>query len=1076
MLKKKSWSGLFLTLVATIAIAQSNDWENEQMFGINKEAPHSHYVPFQTVKQATADVMVLSPFVVDLNGKWKFSWVKHPDLRPVNFYKPEFNVSYWDEIDVPADWQTRGYDVPIYTNVRYPFVASPPKVMEPAPDNFTAHRNPNPVGSYRRDFEIPADWNGREVIIHFAGVKSAFYIWVNGRKVGYSQESMTPAEFNITQYLVQGKNVMAVEVYRWSDGSYLEDQDFWRLSGIYRDVYLYSVPKIHLWDFSMKPAFNETMTEAEVNFALNFRNYGGSGSATCEIYLSEYGKIPGEQNKVATVSVKNGSAKKPLLLNEKITVKNPKLWSAEKPNLYRVYFVMKNESGQITEVLSSHYGFRKIEIKDQQLWVNGKSVLFKGVNRHEHDPFDGRNVSRQSMIRDVELFKQFNINTVRTCHYPDHIDFYKLCDIYGVYVIDEANIESHGMGYGEQSLAKDPKWERAHVDRVVRMLERDKNFPSIIIWSLGNEAGGGVNFEACYAAVKARDTERPVHYERHNEIADIESVMYPKVEWMDETGAKDNPKPFIICEYAHAMGNAVGNLQEYWDVIEKHKRLIGGCIWDWVDQGLAKPVPGKEGEYFYAYGGDFGDYPNDGNFCINGLTTPDRQITAKMEEVKKVYQYIAFEPVDLLRGEIKIINKYQFNNLQKFNLSYELECDGKIIQANGIHSIDVEPGASKTITIPLVKPELKPGSEYFLKVKFTLRTDEIWAKAGHTVAWEQFKIPYDVPEFTASAESIPNLTVEEDDNEVKISGKYFSLVFGKKVGTITDLNYFNTEILKSEKEFRYNFRRRRDQPPAPPTLSYETIAGPVLNLYKAPVDNDRPYMMPWRNAELWNLTTEVQNITVNSIRPNATEISVDMKSSAKDFSVVSNITYTVYGNGTIDITATLTPDQTEWPLPKLGYILQLPEGFENVEYFGAGPFENYIDRKRSAAIGRYQTTVDDMFVPYIRTQDCGNRCDVRWITVTNRTGSGILISAKNQMDFSALHYTPLDLDKANHPYELVKRKETILSVDVAHNGLGGASCGPPPMDRYLLKTEKTEFSYSIRPYNPQLGDKAEVAK
>ncbi|MBN1985584.1 MAG: DUF4981 domain-containing protein, partial [Prolixibacteraceae bacterium] len=944
----KSFTLLILGMLIGTVLHAQNDWENEQVIGINKENAHNHYVPFENLKEAAADVALLSPYVVDLNGTWKFNWVKHPDLRPVDFYKPGFDVSYWDEIDVPADWQTRGYGVPIYTNIRYPFTKNPPKVMDPAPENFTAHSHPNPVGSYRRTFEIPKNWNGREVILHFAGVKSAFYVWVNGQKAGYSQGSMTPAEFDITQYLVEGENVLAVEVYRWSDGSYLEDQDFWRLSGIYRDVYLYSVPKVHLWDFGIKSVFSDDLTKAEVNLSMKFRNFGGRGSATCDIYLAEFGRVPAEQDKVATVSAQNVSTRNLTQINQKITVENPKLWSAEKPNLYQFYFVVKDASGEITEVLSSHYGFRKIEIKDQQLWVNGKSVLLKGVNRHEHDPFNGRNVGVDMMIRDIELFKQFNINTVRTCHYPDHTDFYKLCDIYGVYVIDEANIESHGMGYGDESLGHDVRWQKAHVDRVVRMIERDKNYPSVIIWSLGNEAGPGVNFEVCRDAVKERDTERPVHYERYNEVADIESTMYPSVEWMDETGAKDNPKPFIMCEYAHAMGNAVGNLQEYWDVIESHKRLIGGCIWDWVDQGLAKPVPGKEGEYFFAYGGDFGDSPNDGNFCINGLTTPDRQVTAKMEEVKKVYQYVGFEPVDLINGKIKITNKYQFLNLNTFHLDYQLECDGKVIQANRMPALDLAPGKSQEITIPIKKPELKPGSEYFLKVNFTLKTDEIWASQGHTIAWEQFKVPYQVPVFTAASNPMPKVQVTEDDFEVTITGKFFHLVFGKKIGTITSLKYYNQEILSSEKEMHYSFRRRRNEPPAPPTITYNAVGGPMLNVFRAPVDNDRAFSRFWINEELWNLTTEVQNVAVNNVNSSTVEIVAAIKSSApKGFSVVTNTTFTIYGNGTIDVNSTFTPDETEWPLPKLGYIIHLPEGFENVEYFGAGPFENYVDRKRA---------------------------------------------------------------------------------------------------------------------------------
>lgn len=1080
MFKKTLFIVISLIAVLTFgAFAQQHDWENEQVIGINKESAHNQYVPYQSIKEAVKDVPYHSPYYVDLNGTWKFNWVKAPDLRPVDFYKPDFDVSYWDDIEVPSEWQLKGYGKPIYTNVRFPFTKAPPKVTSPAPSYFTAHEMPNPVGSYRRDFEIPSDWNGREVILHFSGVKSAFYLWVNGRKVGYSQGSMTPAEFDITKYLVPGKNVMAVEVYRWSDGSYLEDQDFWRFSGIYRDVYLYAVPKTHLWDFGLKTDFNEDLTEATLNIAMKFRNFGGSDVTSCDVYLSEFGKVPGPNEKILTVPVKKVSAKNGLEINESVTVSHPKLWSAEIPNLYQTVFVLKNSAGEVMEVLSSHLGFRKIEIRDQQLWVNGKSVLLKGVNRHEHDAFEGRHVSMDMMIRDIKLFKQFNINTVRTCHYPDHTDWYKLCDIYGVYVIDEANIESHGMGYGEESLAKDPRWQKAHIDRVVSMVERDKNHPSIIIWSMGNEAGGGVNFAACRDKIKEMDTERPVHYERHNEVADIESCMYPRVEWLDETGAKDNPKPFIMCEYAHAMGNAVGNLQEYWDVIESHRRLIGGCIWDWVDQGLAKPVPGKEDEYFYAYGGDYGDFPNDGNFCINGLTTPDRQITPKMEEVKKVYQYVGFEPIDLLNGEVQIQNKYQFINLNAFNLSYELSCDGKVIQANRILEFDLAPGETKNITIPIEKPELKPGSEYFVKIIFSLKTDTRWAGAGHVMAWEQFKIPYNVPAFIATPDYIPSVAVQDTNSEVIITGKNFAVTFNKIVGTITDLQYFKTDVLSTERssDIMFMSRRRRGGSANLQAQAPKNVAGPMLNIFRAPVDNDRGPGRSWKQLKLWDLKTEVQGFEINIISDTGVEIKTDVKSSAPEgYSVVTNTVFTIHGNGIIDVATTFLPDQAEWSLARLGFMFRLPEGFDNVEYFGAGPFENYVDRKHAAAIDRYQTTADDMFVPYIRPQDCGNRSDVRWLTITNRTGTGILVTAKDHMDFSAMHYTPLDLDVANHPYELNKRKETILTIDVAHNGLGGGSCGPPTMERYVLKAEKTAFKYSIRPYATELGDKAEWAK
>ncbi len=1063
------------------AFPRQHDWENEQVIGINKEAAHASYVPYASIEQALAGIPGNSPYVVSLNGTWKFNWVKHPGLRPVNFYKPEFDTGYWDNIKVPSNWQLEGYGKPIYTNVPYPFAKKPPYIMEESPAHFTKNELPNPVGSYRRNFHIPANWDGREIMVHFAGVKSAMYVWVNGQKVGYSQGSMTPAEFNITRYVQPGKNSIAVEVYRWSDGSYLEDQDFWRLSGIYRDVFVYSVPKVHLWDFFVQSELSGDYTSAKLTADLEFRNFGASGTHTLEGYLLEDGESFNNQQPLWVKSVKNVSRRKGLKVSLNTTVQNPKLWSAEIPHLYTVLFVLKNAKGEISEVLSTPFGFREIRIRDQQLWVNGKSVLLKGVNRHEHDPFTGRYVSMESMIRDITLFKQFNVNTVRTCHYPDHPEWYKLCDKYGIYVIDEANVESHGMGYGKESLGHDVRWQKAHVDRQISMVERDKNHPSVIIWSLGNEAGPGVNFDACRDAVKAIDPVRPIHYERYNEVADIESVMYPRVEWLDETGAKENPKPFIMCEYAHAMGNAVGNLQEYWDVIEKHPRLIGGCIWDWVDQGLAKPVPGKAGEYFFAYGGDFGDRPSDWNFCINGMTTPDRQVTPKMEEMKKVYQYVGFEVVDLLKGKINIKNKYQFINLNRFDAEWELTCDGVVIQGGNLPAIDLLPGESKEIMIPFTQPILKAGSEYHLKVLFTLAKDEVWAKRGHIMAWEQFAVPYTTgaaPVMTE--EGMFALTIDEQQDDINIAGKNFSVTFNKKVGTITRLEYFNTEVMSTDPVAIAGIKPETKMLHWPATHD-KHIAGPVLNIFRAPVDND--YIFggghgpKWRDNQLAHLATEVKAFEVKPVSDKAVEISVEIQfTSPTGYGVTMQSVYTVWGNGCIDIQNEFNPDAAKWPLARLGFIMEMPEGFENVTYYGAGPHENYVDRKRSAAIGRYSTIVDEMVEAYVRPQDMGNRSDVRWFTLTNHMGQGMMVVADRLLNFSALHYTPLDLEQANHPYELQRRKETILTVDMAHCGLGGGSCGPGPMKRYLLNAEKATFRYSIRPYNRQLGDQNDWEK
>ena len=1064
---------LLLALLPTLIVngqdAAQHDWENEQIIGINKEPARAHSIPYASIQQASEDISLHSPYLLNLNGTWSFNWVKHPDLRPLDFYKTAYDVSYWDDIEVPSNWQMKGYGKPIYTNARFPFAKNPPYVMGETPENFTNNELPNPVGSYRREFVIPEDWDGKEIFIHFAGVKSAFYIWVNGEKVGYSQGSMTPAEFDITKFVSQGKNMVAVEVYRWSDGSYLEDQDFWRLSGIYRDVYLYATPKIHLWDFALKAEFNEDFSTADLNIDLDFRNFGASGKSTCDIYLAEFGKTVNPEDLILSVPADHSADKNHVKASELVEIRNPQLWSAEIPNLYQVVFVVKDEQGSTTEVLSTPFGFRQILIKDQQLWVNGKSVLLKGVNRHEHDPLTGRYVSLESMWRDIELFKQFNVNTVRTCHYPDHPDFYKLCDIHGVYVIDEANIESHGMGYEAASLGHDVNWQKAHVDRVVSMVERDKNHPSVIIWSLGNEAGPGVNFEACRDAIKERDKERPVHYERYNDIADIESTMYPRVEQMDEIGALDNPKPFIMCEYAHAMGNAVGNLQEYWDVIEKHPRLIGGCIWDWVDQGLAKAVPDKEGEYFYAYGGDYGDRPTDWNFCINGLTTPDRQVTPKMEEMKKVYQYVGIKPIDMQSGKVEVQNKYQFFNLNAFNLRWELECNGKVIQSGLMEDLDLEPGKSKEITVPISEPELVAGGEYFLKILFALKTEEAWAKPGHIVAWEQHQIPFETLAKAATpAEEMPPLSMTQNESQVNIEGKNFGVTFNKKVGTITDLSYYNTVIIATPNEAIESVRPETELIHWP-EVKESAIGGPVLNIFRAPTDNDYIFGYgpgpKWVKNGLYELGTEVLSFEAQQKDNNTVEISTEVKStSPTGYFVTTQTHYTVFGDGSIEVRNVIKPESARWYMAKIGFLMQLAEGFENVSYYGAGPHENYPDRNRSAAIGLYSTSVDDMFVPYIRPQDCGNRTAVRWASVSNHSGVGVLIKAENQMNFSALHYTPLDLHKANHPYELKERKSTILTVDMNHCGLGGGSCGPPPMKRYQLMPEQSEFNYTIKPW------------
>ncbi len=1056
-------------LPAVLPAQQRPEWEDETVNGINKKKAHCSYIPYATVAQALADVPERSPYVLNLNGAWKFHWVKHPDLRPVSFFQEDYNDTWWDDIEVPSSWQLKGYGIPIYSNVRYPHGANPPFILDnKVPETYTKFEYPNPVGSYRRHFELPADWDGRRIFLHFSAVESAMYLWVNGMQVGYSEDSRLPAEFDISAYVKPGRNTIAVEVYQWSDGSYLEDQDFWRMSGINGNVFLYATPLLHLRDYWLKTELSADFSRADLILESTFSNYGAAGAHTLELYLLGYGQAFAGAQPLMVRTLRPGAMETELRMEWRATVAKPRLWSAEQPNLYTALLITKDSSGQTLMVQRTDIGFRKIEIRDQQLWVNGKSIKIKGVNRHDIDPWDGRTVSRASMQRDVELFKQFNINTVRTSHYPNDPYFYSLCDRYGIYMIGEANVESHGMGYGEKSLGHIKSWQQAHVDRVMNMVERDKNHPSVIIWSLGNEAGPGINFEAAAAALKKRDPERPIHYERYNEVADIESVMYPEVEWLEEQGRKTDPKPFLMCEYAHAMGNAVGNLQEYWDVIYASKRLIGGCIWDWVDQGLYKEIPGQPGAYFLAYGGDFGDRPTDWNFCANGLTTADRKITPKMEEVKKVYQNVRIEAADLRAGKVRIHNLYQFTNLKQFAGEWLLSEDGEVLQS-GQFRADVPPGGQKIMQIPFLQPLLKPGTEYFLELRFALDKDEPWASRGHIVAREQLALPFPVPPApTLDSASFFPLSLETKGDQLIISGREFQVVFHSKIGAITDWMHNGYALIQTHPEAIYGVK------PETRLIHWNTNTGKRLaglrpNIFRAPVDNDYVFGEGpgpvWQDQQLWNLKDTVLRFDARQNSPQSIAVNIELESVApKGYTLRTEIVYTIWGNGYIDVEATFHPQKVDWQLARLGFLLEMPPGFEQVHWLGAGPHENYRDRNRSAFIGRYTRSVSDMTEAYIRPQDMGNRSQVRWFAIADHRGRGLQFVAEGVFHFSALHHLPYDLDQANHPHELVSRPETIITIDAEQNGLGGGSCGPGPMQRYVLTAAPLRFGFSMRPF------------
>jgi beta-galactosidase len=1033
---------------ASVAVgAGARDWEDPGVIGRNKEPPHCTLMPYATIAQAVEGTRDASPYFVSLNGPWKFHWVKQPDERPVGFERPDHDVSRWDEIRVPSNWELEGYGVPIYSNVTYPFAKDPPRVTGPVPDDWTAAKQPNPVGSYRRTFTIPDSWEGREVFLHFEGVDSAMYVWVNGVEVGYSQDSRTPAEFDITRYLRPGENVVAVEVYRWCDGSYLEDQDFWRLSGIYRDVFLFSTPKVHVRDFFVRTDLDAEYRNATLHVAAAVHNYGAdpAGAHTLEISLRDDGDRPVGDAPLMTASLPSVPPGETALPGLAAVVAAPELWSSEKPNLYRLVLALKNAAGDIVEVLSCRVGFREIEIKNSMLCVNGVPVKLKGVNRHEHDPDRGHAVGIDLMIEDIKLMKRFNVNCVRTSHYPNDPRWYDLCDEYGMYVIDEANVESHGMGYGPESLGHDPAWEQAHVARETAMVHRDKNHPSVIIWSMGNEAGPGRNFQAGRDAILAIDRTRPIHYERDNDKADIDSCMYPAVEWLDRVGAQDSPKPFIMCEYAHAMGNAVGNLKEYWDVIESHDRLIGGCIWDWVDQGIRKKTP--DGREYFAYGGDFGDVPNDGPFCINGLIFPDRTIPPKMWEVKNVYQYIDVEPDDLAAGKVRVKNKHFFTNLREFDGRWILTEDGAVIQRGDIPTLDVEPQQSAVVALPIAEPDLKPGAEYFLRVSFHLREDTRWAAKGHEVAWRQLPMPYAVPPAPVmDIDALPTLSCLENGDRVVVTDPGFELVFSKATGTIASLTYGGKAVIREQAG---------------------KVNGPILNAFRAPTNNDAYCMRSWWNAGLGDLTRTVHSVEVRSENPRAVVIATHVTSQGKgDCRFDVHTGWTVLGNGVIEVANHIVPEGTPDMLPRIGFVLELAPELRNLTWFGRGPHENYVDRKISADVGLYRSTVADQYVPYVGPQETGNKEDVRWVALTDDDGIGLLVVGAPTMSMTALHHTAQDLAAARHPVDLPARKEVYLCLDYAQNGLGGGSCGPPPMDKYILRPHPIDFAFSLRPYLP----------
>ncbi|MCX2573000.1 glycoside hydrolase family 2 TIM barrel-domain containing protein [Pedobacter sandarakinus] len=1004
--------------------------ENETIFGINKEKPHTPIIPFADLQSLKADASFNFPWERNkstlyqlLNGNWAFSWVKQPSERPVDFYKTDFDISKWKQISVPSNWEMLGYGTPIYTNITYPFKNSPPFIRPQ--DGYTNEKEINPVGSYRRDFNVPETWNGKAIYLRFDGVYSAMYVWVNGVKVGYSQDSNGIAEFNITEQVHTGNNMLAVEVYRWCDGSYLEDQDMFRLSGIYRDVAIYATPKMHVGDYTINTDFNG--------------NDFSSSTLKISALLNNADKKKGKKGNLGVV-VLNPDGKEVVSVNQAVDgmkgkataqidlsaqVQNPLLWSAEHPNLYTLIFSLTDNNGMPTEVFSSKFGFRKIEIKDKNVYINNEIVLFKGVNRHDIHPEFGKAVPVESMQKDILMMKQANINTIRTSHYPNDIKMYAMFDYYGLYTMAEANLECHG----NNSISRMPSWLPAYLDRNIRNVEEHKNFPSVVFWSMGNESGNGANFDSVYLAIKKLDPVRPVHYEGKNSAADMYSNMYPSIDYMKKMDDEQTVKPYFLCEYAHAMGNAVGNLAEYWDFIEnKAHGTIGACIWDWVDQGINKFGAPKDQYYM---GGDFGDKPNDGDFCLNGLTTPDRQITPKLLEVKRVYQYIKIEAEDLINRKIKITNKYDFTNLNEFNLSYKLLKDGYVVKEGNLATLDLDPNRSQTISIPNDVP-IANGHEYFLNLSFTLKKDQVWGKAGMEISSAQFAI--NERSMLPKVESLAGvkLALQRTDEYFNITGDNVQAVFNIKNGLLNSLKLKGKELIFNQE-------------------------GIVLDWYRS-INND-----PQKDQSIKNSLAKFNYALVNN--GESIKLKMEMKAEFMDqakTTIPYELVYTFYNTGTVDVNVMIDNTNDKVKIPVLGVQLALTPGLEKVSYYGRGPQENYIDRKVSADLGVYQNTVTGMEEAYVRAQSMGNREDVRWVTLTGANG-GFKISADGNLNFSALHFKNQTPWKLKHGFKLKDNRlpQTILNLDYQQRGLGNASCGPGQLLKYELPTGEQRYTFRI---------------
>lgn len=1060
---------------------------NIQVIDDNKEPAHATFISNGSTEEALQIKNEGAQFRQSLDGTWKFNWVKSPKDRPTTFMNPKENVDSWDNIKVPSNWESAGYDIPIYVNHQYEFADYKAPISPEMEFDGVYPKHPgkvpqeyNPVGSYRRDFVLNDDWKGMEVFLHIGAMKSGGFVWINGQYVGYSQDSKLPAEFNISPYLQKGKNTIALQIFRWTDGSYLECQDFWRISGIERSVFLYAQPKLRIRDFEASATLDGAYKNGLLNLTVDVKNH----IAKDQEFVLSYQLIDENKQVIASESKPvKANASTEVSANFKTEVINVKQWSAEHPNLYTLLIQTEDKKGKTIEATAIKVGFRTVEIKQGLLLVNGQRITLKGVNAQETHPETMHVMSEEMIMQDIRLWKENNINAVRLSHYPRGHRFYELCDEHGIYVVDEANIESHGMYYGDHSLAKKPEWEKNHVDRMVRLVERDKNHPSVIIWSMGNEAGNGVNFYAGYNAMKAADVQkRPVQYERPYKDydsnifdmdwnTDIIVPQYPSPATFEMIGKSKIDRPYIPSEYAHAMGNSTGNFQDYWDIIELYPQLQGGFIWDWVDQSFWKT--NEKGERFYAYGGDYGEkMPTDNSFLNNGIVFPDRSPQPALYEVKKAHEFINFKAKGINRhNELRVLieNLYDFTNLKDFNFTASIKADGKTLKKISIEDLEVETHTGKLVRIPLNDIKIEENTEYFVLISATTKQKWGLLPAGYEVAHEQIALNQLFKAAAAERQYGPALTVKEAKGSVAISNENISLIFSQKEGRITSFKFKGTELLKDGK-------------------------GPKPNFWRAVTDNDFGNRMHLKNLE-WkkaSLFSEVTNISLDKTNPGLIKMVVDYKLPGVNTTFKS--TYEIAGTGVVHISNFLDKTDYKADAPRVGMRMQMPKEFDQLNYFGRGPWENYVDRKASAFVDLYQSKVKDQYVQYVRPQENGYKTDVRWAALTNQAGNGLLIVADKPTQgicMSALHMPNEDFDttagleytgdaSVEKEYRIdgipevngsrhindIKEKDLVqLNLDLNQRGLGGDdSWGARPQEKYMMSGEKTyEYSFYLVP-------------